>query len=298
MTAIPSAPAPHQASASGIELSIEVFPPKTPEGAARLTGVMQQLRRLQPQHVSVTCGASGNPAEGTAALVDQLRADGFDAVPHLTCASATREHVLAIARDYQARGIHRIVGLRGDRPKERLTAEHEHYPFAADLVSALNDMGGFEISVAAYPEPHPEALSAEADLDNLKRKVDAGAVRAITQYCFETDTVLRFRDRMVAAGIDVPLVIGILPVNDFDQVRRFSERCGAGVPAWLAERFEVVRGDQAASADVAAEIGAAQARTLIEAGLARLHFYTLNRAALTIAICQRLGHAPALQAAA
>jgi len=281
-----------------VEISIELFPPRSPEGAARLETVVERLSHLQPAYVSVTCGASGNPAEGTAPLVDQLRARGLDGVPHLTCASTTRDEVQAIAHGYRERGIGKIVALRGDRPKTGAIDPASQYPYATDLVTALNEIGGFEIAVAAYPEPHPEAPSAEADLENLKRKVDAGAAQAITQYCFETETILRFRDRMVRAGIDVPLSVGVLPINDFDQMRRFSRRCGAGVPAWLSQRFEAVRDDPAGTAEVAIEVAAEQARSLIAHGLARLHFYCLNRAALTIAICKRLGHPPALQAAA
>lgn len=299
MNASKSAPPVDRRPGTGAaEISIELFPPRSPEGAARLEQVIDRLSQLEPDYVSVTCGASGNPAEGTAPLVDELRARGLEGVPHLTCASTTRDEVGAIARDYRARGINKIVGLRGDRPKTGTIDPATHYPYATDLVAALTAIGGFDIAVAAYPEPHPEAPSAADDLDNLKRKVDAGAARAITQYCFETETILRFRDRMVDAGIEVPLVVGILPVNDFEQVRRFSRRCGAGVPAWLAERFASVKDDAAATAEVATTIATEQAQSLIAHGLPQLHFYTLNRAALTIAICKRLGHQPALQVAA
>jgi methylenetetrahydrofolate reductase (NADPH) len=289
---------PGRTATEATEVSIELFPPRSPDGAARLEQVVERLGRLQPAYVSVTCGASGNPAEGTAPLVDQLRARGLDGVPHLTCASTTRDEVHAIARSYRERGIGKIVALRGDRPKTGAIDPATQYLYATDLVAALTQIGGFEIAVAAYPEPHPEAPSAEADLANLKRKVDAGAAQAITQYCFETDTILRFRDRMVRAGIDVPLSVGVLPINDFDQMRRFSRRCGAGVPAWLSERFEAVRADPAGTTEVAVDVAAEQAQTLIANDLPRLHFYCLNRATLTIAICKRLGHQPALQAAA
>ena len=191
------------------------------------------------------------------------------------------------------------MALRGDLPKDAaLRPNGVHYGFAADLVAALRRIGDFEISVAAYPEPHPEATSPEADFDNLRRKIDAGASRAITQYCFDTDAVLRLRDRMVAAGIRAPLAVGILPVHNFNQVRRFSERCGAGIPDWLFALFDGLDDDPEQQALVAASVAAEQARRLIVEGIKELHFYTLNRAELTIAACRLLGVRPALACAA
>ena len=223
----------------------------------------------------------------------------MQAAAHLTCATAPRSTVDAIAQRYHAKGIRHIVALRGDLPKDAaLRPNGAHYGFAADLVAALRRIGDFEISVAAYPEPHPEAASAEADFDNLKRKIDAGASRAITQYCFDTDAVLRLRDRMVAAGIRAPLAVGILPVHNFSQVRRFSERCGAGIPGWLFALFDGLDDDPEQQALVAACVAAEQARRLIVEGIRELHFYTLNRAELTIAACRLLGVRPALACAA
>jgi methylenetetrahydrofolate reductase (NADPH) len=281
-------------------ISFELFPAKTPAGEDRLWQTVERLKALDPAYVSVTCGAGGNPAEGTHALVTGLRERGLQGVPHLTCASAPRSAIERIAAHYGAGGFRHIVALRGDRPKDGSHDDPDRYRFAAELVAALRRAGGFEISVAAYPETHPEAISAAADLDNLKRKIDAGADRAITQYCFDTETVLRFRDRMSAAGMIVPLAVGILPVHDFGQIKRFSERCGAGVPGWLGALFEGLEDDPAQQGLVAACVAAEQARRLIVEGVPQLHFYTLNRAELTLAACRLLGlrAAPAQAAAA
>ena len=283
-----------------VAISFEFFPPKNAEADQRLWQAIERLAPFRPSYVSVTCGASGNPATGTASLVDALRARaGLRAAAHLTCATAPREAIERIAEDYWDAGVRHIVALRGDSPKDGARgANGAHYGFAVELVAALRRIADFEISVAAYPEPHPEAASPEADFDNLKRKIDAGADRAITQYCFDTDLVLRLRDRMVAAGIAAPLSVGILPVHNFTQVRRFSERCGAGVPDWLADLFEDLDDDPEQQALVAASVAAEQARRLITEGIEELHFYTLNRAELTIAACRLLGLRPSLACAA
>jgi methylenetetrahydrofolate reductase (NADPH) len=282
-----------------IAISFEFFPPKTEAAAARLWQTVEQLMPLKPHYVTVTCGASGNPAEGTAAWVATLRERaGFAAAAHVTCACAPPAAIDEIARQYWASGVRQLVAIRGDRPKDPIAQDTARYPFAADLVRALRRVGEFEISVAAYPETHPEARSAAADLDNLKRKLDAGATRAITQYCFDTATVLRFRDRMAAAGITAPLAVGILPVRDFPQIKRFSEGCGAGVPAWLGALFEGLDDDPDERVRVGARVAAEQARKLIVAGIRELHLYTLNRAAPTLAACRLLGLQPSLAHAA
>lgn len=283
-----------------VAISFEFFPPKNAEADVRLWQAIERLAPFHPSYVSVTCGAGGNPAEGTASLVEALRARaGLCAVAHLTCATAPRATIDQIAERYWDSGVRHIVALRGDPPKDGVQRQNgAHYGFAADLVAALRRIGEFEISVAAYPEPHPEAVSPEADFDNLKRKIDAGARRAITQYCFDTDAVLRLRDRMVAAEITAPLSVGILPVHNFSQVRRFSERCGAGVPDWLFDLFDGLDDDPEQQALVAASVTAEQARRLILEGIEELHFYTLNRAELTIAACRLLGLRPSLACAA
>jgi methylenetetrahydrofolate reductase (NADH) len=283
-----------------VRISFEFFPPKTEAAATRLWQTVEQLKPLKPRYVSVTCGAGGNPAEGTAAWVAALRdRAGFCAAAHVTCASASRVAIDGIARRYWTAGVRQVVALRGDRPKDAaLRHDAARYPFAAHLVGALRKIADFQISVAAYPETHPEAASPAADLDNLKRKLDAGAARAITQYCFDTATVLRFRDRMAAAGITAPLAVGIMPVHDFHQIRRFSEGCGAGVPAWLGALFDGLDDDPDARVQVAARVAAEQARRLIVAGIRELHLYTLNRAEPTLAACRLLGLHPSLAHAA
>ncbi len=282
-----------------VRISFEFFPPKTADGEARFWQALGRLRALRPSYVSVTCGAGGNPAQGTAGLVRALREQaGLEAAAHLTCACAPSAVVDAVAERYRDDGVRHIVALRGDRPKDGGGRDAHHYAYAADLVRALRRLGAFEISVAAYPETHPEATSSEADLDNLKRKVEAGATRAITQYCFDTETILRFRDRMAAAGIDVPLAVGILPVHSFTQVARFSEGCGASVPEWLCALFEGLDEDPEQQSLLAACIVAEQARRLIVEGIGQLHFYTLNRAEVTVAACRLLGLRPAFAEAA
>lgn len=272
-----------------VEISFEFFPPRTPAGAAALWNAVDRLQPLKPGYVSVTCGAGGNPAEGTAPLVDELRArGGFETAAHLTCASVPREAVDSIAEAYLERGVRHIVALRGDPPRDGRDLSG-HYRYASQLVAALRRIGDFEISVAAYPETHPEARSADADLDNLKAKLDAGGTRAITQYCFETEAILDFRDRMARAGIAVPLTAGILPIQDFHKVRRFSERCGAGIPDWLSALYAGLDDDPEQQALVGASVAAEQARRLIAEGICQFHFYTLNRAELTLAACRLLG---------
>jgi methylenetetrahydrofolate reductase (NADPH) len=281
-----------------VDLSFEFFPPKSEAATQRFWAEVERLQPLKPRYVSVTCGAGGNPAEGTAALVDELRTRArFEAAAHLTCACAPTAVVDEIAAGYRSRGVGHIVALRGDAPRDGRDLSR-HYAYAVDLVRALAGVPGFEISVAAYPEVHPEARSAEADLDNLKAKLDAGARRAITQYCFDCDTILRFHDRMRAAGIAAPLAVGILPIHDFVQVRRFSERCGASVPPWLCALYEGLEQDPGQQALLGASLAAEQARRLIAEGIREFHFYTLNRAELTVAACRLLGLRPALAAAA
>jgi methylenetetrahydrofolate reductase (NADPH) len=219
--------------------------------------------------------------------------------PHLTCVGAPRGEVLRIARDYWQQGIRHLVALRGDAPANvapdgRYRANAQGFAYASDLVAGLAGVGKFDISVAAYPEGHPESGSVEADLENLKRKVDAGAGRAITQFFFDTDVFLRYRERCVAAGIRVPLVPGILPITRFPQLLRFAERCGAAVPAWLRQRFDGLDDDPETRRMIAANVAIEQVQRLREHGVQEFHFYTLNRAELTYAICHALGLRPRL----
>ncbi|MEM7042673.1 MAG: methylenetetrahydrofolate reductase [Pseudomonadota bacterium] len=280
-------------------ISFEFFPPKNDQADAKFWQAVDRLSALQPTYVSVTCGAGGNPAEGTAPLVQRLRQEAkFETAAHLTCATATIPAIEKIARHYTQGGVNKIVALRGDRPKENGWSPENHHKFAADLVAALKRIADFDIAVAGYPEAHPEAASLDADLDNLKRKVDAGASRVITQYCFDTDAILRFRDAMTARNIDVPIAVGLLPVHNFILTKRFSESCGAGVPTWLGALYEGLDEDPEQRALIGASVAAEQARRLVLEGIDELHFYTLNRASLTIATCRLLGLKPELSKAA
>ena len=280
-------------------ISFEFFPPKSDDAKAKFWQTVDRLTALQPTYASVTCGAGGNPAEGTASLVQQLKDDaGFETAAHLTCAAAPSSVVEETARTYWEKGVKKIVALRGDRPKEDHNLTGDHYHYANNLVSALRRIADFDIAVAGYPETHPEAENPDRDLDHLKRKVHAGASRVITQYCFDTDTVLRFRDAMVGRGIDVPIAVGLLPVHNFTQTKRFSDTCGAGVPPWLGALYEGLDDDPEQRALIGASVAAEQARRLVVEGIDELHFYTLNRASLTIATCRLLGLKPTLAEAA
>ena len=243
----------------------------------------------------MTYGAGGSTRERTHATVVRIRREtALEPAAHLTCVGATAGEVDDVARRYWDAGIRHVVALRGDAPdgSGKYVPHAEGYSLAADLVTGLKRIADFEISVAAYPEIHPDARSSRDDLDNLKRKIDAGASRAITQYFFGAETFLRFRDRARSAGIGVPLVPGIMPVTNFKQMVRFSQACGASVPAWLADLFEGLDGDPETRRLVAATVAAEQCRALQAAGVKEFHFYTLNRADLTFAICHILGLRP------
>jgi methylenetetrahydrofolate reductase (NADPH) len=262
---------------------------------AALWRTVERLAPLSPAFVSVTYGAGGSTRQRTHATVTRIVAEtSLAAAAHLTCVAATRDEIDDIARRYWNSGIRHIVALRGDPPDgaTRYEPTPGGYAYAADLVAGLRRVADFEVSVAAYPERHPEAASAEADLDNLKRKIDAGATRAITQFFFDTEVFLRFRDRVAAAGIDVPLVPGIMPVTSFANVCRFAGMCGASVPAWLGETFEGLDDDPETRQLVAATVASEQCQKLAAHGVRNFHFYTLNRAELSYAICHRLGLRP------
>jgi methylenetetrahydrofolate reductase (NADPH) len=256
---------------------------------------IRRLAPLAPRFVSVTYGAGGSTRERTHATVVRILKE-TDLIPaaHLTCVGASRDEVLEVAREYWDAGIRHIVALRGDVPEgEGAYVPHvDGFAYASDLVAGLRTVGDFEISVAAYPETHPEAASPEADLDNLKRKIDAGASRAITQFFFDVDHYFRFLDRARAAGITVPIVPGILPVTNFTQVLKFSAMCGTEVPGWLADLFQGLEDDAETRKLVAASVVADQCRLLGAGGVDEFHFYTLNRADLTYAISHILGLRP------
>lgn len=270
-----------------VELSIEVFPPKGPEAAARLQANLGQFVAARPRFVSVTCGAGGSGVEGTLPLVCDIQERfGVPVAAHMTCAWSPREEIEALAADYWRRGVRRLVALRGDPPagSARYQPRADGYAYASDLIRGLKAVADFEITAGCYPEVHPEAASAEADLDNLRRKVEAGATRLVTQYCFDTDCILRFRDRLVAAGIDAEYVPGIMPIHNFTQIRRFSLGCGAGIPAWLERLFAGVDESSPMHGMIAAGVASEQCRRLAAEGLTRLHVYALNRAELPLAI--------------
>jgi methylenetetrahydrofolate reductase (NADPH) len=275
-----------------VQVSFEFFPPADATMEQTLWASIERLAPLRPRFVSVTYGADGSTRERTHNIVSRVqRETTLTAAPHLTCVGATRAEVLDIARQYWQEGIRHIVALRGDPPQGG--GGYQPHPggfaYAVDLVKGLRTIGDFDISVAAYPEVHPEARSAAADLDNLKAKLDAGATRAITQFFFDTDAFLRFRDRCVAAGISACLVPGILPITRFPQMQRFAARCGASIPAWLAERFAGLEDDAETRKLLAAAFAIGQVEALQRHGVTEFHFYTLNRADLSYAICHALG---------
>ena len=278
-----------------IGVSFEFFPPKTERMGEILWDSIATLAPLEPRFVSVTYGAGGTTRERTHATVERIVCEtSIPAAAHLTCVDASRAEIEEIARAYWEIGVRHIVALRGDPPVAgaKFTPRADGYASAADLVAGLKKVAPFEISVGAYPETHPEAASAEADLDNLKRKIDAGADRAITQFFFEPDTFLRFRDAAAAAGIRAELVPGIMPVSNFGAVQRMSGMTGTAVPAWLAHLFEGLDDLPAARQLVAATVSAELCRRLYAGGVRQFHFYTLNRAELSYAICHLLGLRP------
>ena len=276
----------------GPAISFEFFPPKTEEMDRNLWETIKRLAPLEPKFVSVTYGAGGSTRERTHATVRRIRQETvLEPAAHLTCVAASRGEIDAVAQQYWDAGIRHIVALRGDPPggAQRYEPHPDGYPFAADLVSGLRKVADFEISVAAYPETHPEAQSAERDIDNLKSKVDAGANRAITQFFFDVDLFLRFRDRAHAAGVPVSIVPGILPVTNFTQLKKMAATCGASIPVWMAGHFEGLDDDPDTRRLVAASLAAEQCRRLHANGVHEFHFYTLNRADLIVAICHLLG---------
>lgn len=273
-------------------ISFEFFPPKTEQGDIALFEAMTALSAQKPDFCSVTYGAGGSTKARTSEVVQKIQSEfGIPAASHLTCVNASKAEINQIASDYWQQGIRRIVALRGDMPgmSGPYVPHPEGYAYAHELVSGLKSIGDFDISVACFPETHPEATDADADIDYLKRKIDAGADRAIMQYCFETDSILRFIDKVRAKGVSVPLVPGIMPIQNIDQTISFSKRCGATIPQWLIAKFEAAREDAEATQHIAQEIALEQCHRLIENGVDQLHFYTLNKAQPTLAICEQIG---------
>ena len=278
-----------------VEVSFEFFPPNSDAMNETLWNSIERLASLDPSFVSVTYGADGSTRERTHDAVERIAKEtSLTAAPHLTCVGAERGEIDDIAREYWDMGVRHLVALRGDPPKDAdgYAPHPGGYDYASDLVAGLRKIADFDISVAAYPEVHPEAQNPIADLDNLRRKLDAGASRAITQFFFDTDVFLRFRDLCAAAGITAPIVPGILPISRFPQLERFAKMCGASVPDWLRERFAGLDDDPETRQMIAASVAIEQVQRLQSEGVNEFHFYTLNRSELTYAICHALGLRP------
>ncbi|EKR6816519.1 methylenetetrahydrofolate reductase [Escherichia coli] len=274
-----------------INVSFEFFPPRTSEMEQTLWNSIDRLSSLKPKFVSVTYRANSGERDRTHSIIKGIKdRTGLEAAPHLTCIDATPDELRTIARDYWNNGIRHIVALRGDLPPG--SGKPEMY--ASDLVTLLKEVADFDISVAAYPEVHPEAKSAQADLLNLKRKVDAGANRAITQFFFDVESYLRFRDRCVSAGIDVEIIPGILPVSNFKQAKKFADMTNVRIPAWMAQMFDGLDDDAETRKLVGANIAMDMVKILSREGVKDFHFYTLNRAEMSYAICHTLGVRPGL----
>ena len=275
-------------------ISFEFFPPKGPMGAMRLWQSVERLAPLGPRFVSVTYGAGGSTRERTVAAIQAVRERArLDVAGHLTCVGATRDETLATAKMYQKLGCRRIVALRGDPANgdEGFAPAEGGFSGSVELVGALARMGGFRIAVGAYPEPHPEAATDMSDVEHLKRKFDAGADEAITQFFFDVDAFLRFRDRCVKAGIDKPIIPGILPIENFAKMKGFADRCGAHVPSWMEAAFS--RADDADATELLAiSVATEICDTLHSEGCEHLHMYTLNNPDLPYRICQALGVEP------
>ena len=282
-----------RAAQPGINVSFEFFPPKSPEMETNLWECIARLAPLHPSFVSVTYGAGGSTRERTHQTVARIAKETtIKPAAHLTCVAATREEVDEVVRGYHQAGVRHIVALRGD-PQGGLGTAYEAapggYANSTELVKGIKKLGDFEVTVSAYPEKHPEARSLEADIDVLEAKVDAGATRAITQFFFENAHYLRYLERVRSRGINIPILPGIVPVQNFRQTASFAAKTGASVPAWLAARFEGLDNDPATRRLIAAAIAAEQVLDLVDHGIRDFHFYTMNRADLVFAICHLLG---------
>jgi methylenetetrahydrofolate reductase (NADPH) len=282
-----------------IRVSFEFFPPKTDEMERTLWESISRLAPLAPNFVSVTYGAGGSTRERTHATVKRiLNETALTPAAHLTCVAAMCQDIDAVIRAYYEAGVRHIVALRGDPPGgvgERYAPHPGGYLNGADLVAGIRRIADIEVSVAAYPEKHPDSPSVEADIDMLKAKVDAGATRAMTQFFFENELYFRYLERVRARGIRIPIVPGILPVQNFKQAKSFASRCGASVPDWLAERFDGLDDDPSTRKLIAAAVAAEQVLDLVDQGVTDFHFYTMNRADLVFAVCHLLGLRPEMK---
>lgn len=278
---------------AGIRVTFEFFPPKTERMEETLGETIRKLSPLDPEFISVTYGAGGSTRERTRRTLGRVIDGGLaSAAAHLTCVDASRDEVDAVIRDFAAMGVKRFVALRGDPAAgvgKRYVPHPDGYQGSAHLVAGIKAFGDFDISVSAYPEKHPESPDFATDIDLLKRKVDNGATRAITQFFFDNDTYERYVERVRKAGIYVPIVPGVLPIHNFTSVRKFASSCGAHVPTWLAERFEGLEDDPHTHSLVAAAVAAEQVFDLVERGVSDFHFYTMNRPELVFAICRLIG---------
>ncbi len=280
-----------------LTISFEFFPPKNAEMEEGLWDCVARLQPLNPSFVSVTYGAGGTTRERTHATVARLAKDtALNPAAHLTCVGASRDDIKEVLHSYLEVGVNHIVALRGDPPAGLGTAYEPHpdgFKTTAELVKAAREIGDFEVSVSAYPEKHPESASLDADIDVLQAKIDAGATRAITQFFFDNDVYFRYMDRVLARGISIPIVPGIVPVQNFKQTRNFALRCGTTVPQWLADRFDGLDNDLQTRRLIAAAVAAEQVIDLLDQGVEQFHFYTMNKADLVYAICHLIGLRPA-----
>ena len=271
------------------EISIEFFPPQTPEGVDKLRAVRAELAKLNPVFFSVTYGAGGSTRERTFSVVKEIAAEGFDAAPHLSCIGSTRDSIREILGEYKAAGIRRIVALRGDLPSGM--AETGEFRYANELVEFIRaeTSDRFSIEVAAYPEWHPQAKSPKDDLDAFARKVKAGANSAITQYFYNADAYFHFVDEAKALGVDIPIVPGIMPIVGFTKLARFSDACGADLPRWMRKKFESFGDDSDSIRAFGLDVVTDLCERLLKGGAPGLHFYSMNQSSLTTELCRRLG---------
>ncbi|MCF6326434.1 MAG: methylenetetrahydrofolate reductase [NAD(P)H] [Devosiaceae bacterium] len=277
------------------ELSFEFFPPKSEKAEERFWHSLEKLIPLAPKFVSVTYGAGGSTRERTLKMVSRIGSEtGIDAAAHLTCVGATKDEINEVIRGYYDAGVRRIVAIRGDPVAgigEKFTPHPGGYASSVDLVAGIKNIADFDVSVAAYPEMHPESTSWDEEIDNLKRKEDAGASRALTQMFFDNNDYWIFLERVEKAGIKFPIVPGIQPIHNFERISSFANKCGAKVPNWLAQRFEGLENDQGTHALVAASVAAEQVTELMDGGVTRFHFFTMNHAAQVMALARVLGQA-------